>query len=109
MRLRSQLPEYFRLITLLALGLLFGHDMLMVATPHQPQGVHADHAVVEQCGPTEGALTQLMLLPAAHPPAAFLSFDTFAPDQLASTSHENQAEVLADASTRRAMLQVFLN
>lgn len=109
MRLRSQLPEHYRWITLLALGLVFGHDFLMAANTHQPPDTHADHAIVEQCGSTEGVLALTVILPAAHPAAAFPGVNTSAPDLLAVFQTEDQIATLADASVRRAMLQVFLN
>ncbi|MCO5216388.1 MAG: hypothetical protein M9953_06410 [Thermomicrobiales bacterium] len=109
MRRHSQLPEYIRLIALLAFGLVFGHDLLMASAAHQPEDPHADHIAVEQCGPTEGVLAQIVMLPIAHPSAVFFAESTSAPDLLATFPGEDQVEFLADASARRAMLQVFLN
>lgn len=109
MQQRSHIPVHIRWITLLVLALVFGHDLLMVTAPHAQMDAHTDHVVMQQCGPTEGVLSQNVVLPPAHPPAAFLSCENLAPNQLVTSFEEDQVEMLADASVRRAMLQVFLN
>lgn len=96
-------------LALMVIVLVIGHDVMMTSAVHESADAHGDHAVVQQCGPTEGALALTPLLPTSHAPAAFIAssssavFSTFVRDGV------DQIEVVADASERRAMLQVFLN
>lgn len=91
--------------------LLVGHDAVMAMDAHTADsGSHHHQPVVEQsCSTIEGAIAHAPLLPTTHPPAAFIStivVQTGKSDSICATGEDTP---VADAATRRAMTQVFLN
>lgn len=92
--------------------LLVGHDALMAMNAHEAAAANDHHhEVVDQgCGALEGTQAQPSITPMPPPPVAFLSTSAMPlPGCEAATDETSQIESLADASSLRAMIQVFLN
>ena len=95
----------------IVIAFLFAHDLMMTAMPHHAgaESVHHELVVVEECGNTEGvphsASGTSFELPASlgTPVVANCEYDPGVGYVL------DPADVDCDASTRRALLQVFLN
>lgn len=98
-------------IAAVIVAFLFAHDLMMTAMPHHAgaESVHHELVVVEECGNTEGvphsASGTSFELPASlgTPVVANCEYDPGVGYVLDPT------DVDCDASTRRALLQVFLN
>ena len=102
---------WFRCIVIV-LVLIIGHDALMAMNAHETYAsdAHAHHEVVAQeCAALEGTLAPPSLLPTTHPPAAFIAAQVAVPQVSDALLVTRDSAPHADASTRRAFSQVFLN
>lgn len=105
----TRIPAWLH-IAIFVCALLLGHDALMAMSPHDTSLESAHHdLMIEQCGVSDGTTRAVSHLPttladlAAGPADAPVWFDT--------SSVHGRADIVPgrDASSLRAMLQVFLN
>lgn len=94
------------------LVLVIGHDALMAMNAHETYAAdaHAHHEVVAQeCATLEGTFAPPSIVPTLHSPAAFIASQIAVPQISDSLLLTRDSAPHADASTRRAFSQVFLN
>lgn len=101
----------FMRLVLAVVAVVLAHDLLMAADSHATShDTDAHHQEATQvCGPVEGARVPEQQLPPISPPVAFITPTLISTLQFESECPGHQLMMLADASSLRAMLQVFLN